>query len=93
MIAFWMSRSPRPYLRGPLQRRGRACAGLGRSPLDHGRHQLLRSFDASNMPCRTIDYTVGIQGTLSSMYLNHYVLNWCRIRAGVWKIVPVPTPD
>ena len=57
-----------------------------------GQTKLLHSFDAHNMPCRTIEYTVSFQGTLSTLYPNHYVLNWCRIPAGVWKIVPVPAP-
>ena len=58
-----------------------------------GQAKLLRSFDAYNMPCRTIEDTVSVQGTLSTLYPSHYVLTWCRLPAGVWKIVPVPTAN
>jgi hypothetical protein len=58
-----------------------------------GTVQLLRSFTAYNMPCRTIDYVIELPGTLSTANPNHYVLNWCRIPAGAWKIVQIPTPN
>ncbi|HKM62343.1 MAG TPA: hypothetical protein VJY39_07610 [Acidisphaera sp.] len=57
-----------------------------------GEVKLLHSFDAFNMPCRTIDYTIGAQSTVSGPNPNHYVLTWCRVPAGAWKIVQVPSP-
>ena len=58
-----------------------------------GEVKLLHKFDSHNMPCGTVEYTIGVQGTLSASYPSHYILNWCRLPDGVWKIVPVPTPS
>jgi surface antigen len=58
-----------------------------------GQVKLLHSFDSFNMPCRTIDYTIRFQGMLNSPIPDHYVLNWCRVPAGVWKIVQIPSPS
>jgi len=57
-----------------------------------GEVKLLHSFDSSNMPCRTIDYTIDAQSTVGGPNPNHYILTWCRVLAGVWKIVEVPPP-
>jgi hypothetical protein len=57
---------------------------------DAGQVKLIRAFDANGMPCRTIDYTLIFQGGGNSP--DHYVLSWCRIPGGVWKIVALPPP-
>ena len=57
-----------------------------------GQAKLLNVFDSSNMPCRTIEYSLSIQGTMSAKYPGRYVLTWCRVPDGVWKIVEVPPP-
>ena len=58
-----------------------------------GQVKLLHSFDSSKMPCRTIDYTIRVQGILNNPNPDHYVLNWCRVPPGVWKIVQIPIPS
>jgi len=50
-----------------------------------GEVKLVRSFDASGMPCRTIDYTILIESAQATPY--HYVINWCRIWGETWRIV------
>ncbi|MBV8459113.1 MAG: hypothetical protein JO122_21170, partial [Acetobacteraceae bacterium] len=57
---------------------------------DSGEVKLLRSFDANGMPCRTIDYTIHFANQRDR--LSHYVVNWCRVREGTWKIVEIPVP-
>jgi len=53
---------------------------------DSGELKLVQSFDANGMPCRTIDYTIGIEGTAAAIPY-HYVINWCRVPGETWKIV------
>jgi surface antigen len=52
---------------------------------DAGEVKLVRSFETHGMPCRTIDYTVRYQ--VNQNGLDHYVVNWCMVSAGTWKIV------
>lgn len=63
-----------------------------RSPAsnDAGEVKLLESFDVRGMPCRTIDYTIRFDTNRDSP--DHYVINWCRVQGGVWKIVEVVPP-
>ncbi|MBV8400181.1 MAG: hypothetical protein JOZ58_25650 [Acetobacteraceae bacterium] len=58
----------------------------------NGQAKLLNAFDLKEMPCRTIEYTVSFQGTVSTKYPDHYIVTWCRVPSGSWKIVDVPTP-
>jgi surface antigen len=55
---------------------------------DAGEVKLLRSFESHGMPCRTIDYTVRFESRRNST--DHYVLNWCRVEEGSWKVVELP---
>ena len=57
---------------------------------DAGEVKLIRSFDSHGMPCRTIDYTVRFETKRNSP--DHYVMNWCRVPDGSWKIVELPPP-
>jgi len=57
-----------------------------------GEVTLLHSFDSSNMPCRTVEYTIDAQGTVGGPNPNHFILTWCRVPTGFWKIVEVPPP-
>jgi hypothetical protein len=41
------------------------------------------------MPCRTIDYVIRFEERKDRP--NHYVLNWCQVPEGVWKIVELAT--
>jgi surface antigen len=50
-----------------------------------GEVRLIRGFEAHGMPCRLIDYTVRFEIYRNSP--DHYVLTWCKIRNGEWKIV------
>jgi len=63
-----------------------------RSPAskDAGEVKLIRSFDANGMPCRTIDYLIRFE-TARDMP-DHYVVNWCRVPGGIWKIVELAQP-
>ena len=58
----------------------------------NGEVKLLRVFVSSRMPCRTVDYLIGPQDAADGPNPNDYVLTWCRLPAGMWKIVPVPPP-
>jgi len=55
-----------------------------------GEVKLLQSFDANGMPCRTIDYTIRFEERRDRP--DHYVLNWCRLPEGTWKIVELARP-
>jgi surface antigen len=57
---------------------------------DAGEVKLIRSFESHGMPCRTIDYTIRFESRRNSP--NHYVLNWCRVEEGSWKLVELPRP-
>ena len=57
---------------------------------DAGEVKLTRSFTTRGMPCRTLEYTVRFDTARSSP--SHYVLNWCKIESGEWKIVELPRP-
>lgn len=53
-----------------------------------GEVKLLRSFTSSDMPCRTLQYTVRFAKV--GHKLSQYVVNWCKIPSGEWKIVELP---
>ena len=57
---------------------------------DAGEVTLVRSFTAGGMPCRTMDYTV--RSAAATTQLGRFVVTWCRIQEGVWKIVEIPPP-
>jgi surface antigen len=57
---------------------------------DAGEVKLIRSFESHGMPCRTIDYTVRFESRRNSP--DHYVLNWCRVEQGSWKLVELARP-
>ncbi|MEJ0018956.1 MAG: hypothetical protein WDN25_20825 [Acetobacteraceae bacterium] len=57
---------------------------------DAGEVTLVRSFDAHGMPCRTLDYTIRFETARNSP--THYLINWCRIQGGEWKIVELVPP-
>ncbi len=55
-----------------------------------GEVKLTHSFNSHGMPCRTLDYTIRFNEQRDRP--DHYVLNWCKLSDGTWKIVEVPTP-
>ena len=55
---------------------------------DAGEVKLTRAFDVNGMPCRTLDYTILLQARKTPP--DHYVVNWCRVQGGEWKIVELP---
>lgn len=63
-----------------------------RSPSSNnaGEVKLIRTFEAHGMPCRTIDYTIRLETARASP--EHYVINWCRVPGGTWKIVELAQP-
>ena len=52
-----------------------------------GEVRLVGSFNFHGMPCRKLDYTVT---STDQPAPGHYVMNWCRVPDGTWKIVEVP---
>jgi hypothetical protein len=57
---------------------------------DAGEVKLIRSFTTHGMPCRTLDYFIRFETQRDR--LDHYVINWCKIPTGEWKIVELPPP-
>ncbi len=57
---------------------------------DAGEVKLVRSFNTHGMPCRTLDYTIRFESVRDKP--THYVINWCKVEGGEWKIVEVPAP-
>jgi hypothetical protein len=57
---------------------------------DSGEVKLIRSFTANGMPCSELDYVIRFQARLISP--DHYVVNWCKVGNGEWKIVEIPAP-
>ncbi len=55
-----------------------------------GEIRLLNSFAFRGMPCRTLDYVVTAPDPSDNH--GHYVMSWCWVPQGVWKVVEVPTP-
>jgi hypothetical protein len=55
---------------------------------DAGEVKLVRSFASHGMPCRTIDYTVRFEAKRNGP--DHYVIDWCLVAEGSWKIVELP---
>jgi surface antigen len=53
-----------------------------------GAVMLIASFDFRGMPCRTLTYTIMSAG--QGGYPGHYLMNWCQVSDGAWKIVEVP---
>jgi surface antigen len=55
-----------------------------------GEVTLTRSFNIDRMPCRTVDYKFRFD---SVRHLpTHYLINWCRVPDGGWRIVEVAPP-
>ena len=52
---------------------------------DAGEVKLVRRFNASGIPCRTIDYMIQVIGAGDGA--EHYVVNWCHLPDKGWKIV------
>jgi surface antigen len=57
---------------------------------DAGSVELVKSFEAHKMPCRTLSYTIRFETRRDSP--THYVINWCKIQEGEWKIVELVPP-
>jgi surface antigen len=57
---------------------------------DAGEVKLRRQFEAKGMPCSQIEYTVRLAETQE---LRRYVLSWCKLSTGDWKIVDVNPPS
>jgi hypothetical protein len=51
---------------------------------DAGSVMLLRQFEAKGMPCSKIEYKLRLAET---QQLRHYILDWCKMSSGAWKIV------
>jgi len=58
---------------------------------DAGKVTLIRSFETHGMPCRTIAYTV--EFAVAKDRLDNYLVNWCEVQQGTWKIVELPQPQ
>jgi len=52
-----------------------------------GEIRLISSFEFRGMPCRRLDYTIT---AADQSNLGHYVMSWCRVPDGAWKMVEVP---
>lgn len=52
---------------------------------DAGQVKLIESFEAHHMPCRRLEYT--IEFAVQKDRPSHYVMDWCKIPEGDWKIV------
>ncbi|HEY0182240.1 MAG TPA: hypothetical protein VGC09_05475 [Rhodopila sp.] len=57
---------------------------------DAGEVKLIKSFKAHNMPCSRLDYTIRFNVVRDRP--DHYVINWCKVPEGDWKIVEVVAP-
>ena len=57
---------------------------------DAGEVGLIRTFEGHGMPCRTIEYRV--QFGRSGNNPDHFVINWCRVADGSWKIAELRPP-
>ncbi len=55
---------------------------------DAGVIKLVRSFTASGMPCRELDYVIRFETARNAP--THYITNWCKIESGEWKVVELP---
>jgi surface antigen len=55
-----------------------------------GEIKLVRSFEASGMSCRRLEYTVRFEIVRDAP--REYILNWCRLPDGAWKIVELVPP-
>jgi surface antigen len=53
-----------------------------------GEIELLRSYEAKGMPCRSLGYTLRFATTVNAR--DRYTLNWCQVGSGDWKIVETP---
>ena len=57
---------------------------------DSGEVGLIRTFEGHGMPCRTIEYRVQFGGSGNNP--DHFVINWCRMLDGSWKIAELRPP-
>jgi surface antigen len=57
---------------------------------DAGEVKLIRTFSAYGMPCSELDYVIRFQTERDNP--DHYVVNWCKLQNGEWKIVQIPSP-
>ncbi len=55
---------------------------------DAGEVELIRRFHHDGMPCRTIRYTIRYKSHPDR--LDRYVVNWCHVPEGTWRIVEIP---
>jgi hypothetical protein len=55
---------------------------------DAGEVKLTHVFEANGMPCRTLDYIIRFESDRRSP--SRYVINWCQVQGGQWKIVELP---
>jgi surface antigen len=55
-----------------------------------GEIKLVRSFESHNMPCRRLEYTIRFEVVRDAP--RHYLLNWCKLPEGAWKIVELVPP-
>jgi hypothetical protein len=57
---------------------------------DAGEVKLIQSFNSHGMPCSTIDYVIRFDTERDNP--DHYVINWCKVQGGEWKIVELAEP-
>jgi surface antigen len=55
-----------------------------------GEIKLVRSFEAHDLSCRRLEYTVRFEVVKDAP--REYVLNWCKLPDGEWKIVELVPP-
>ena len=54
-----------------------------------GTIELLREFETSGMPCRSMKYLIRF-GEVKKNQFRHYLVNWCKTSSGEWKILERP---
>jgi len=55
-----------------------------------GEIKLVRSFESHKMQCRRLDYTIRFEVVRDAP--REYILNWCKLPEGEWKIVELVPP-
>jgi surface antigen len=55
-----------------------------------GEIQLVRSFETHGMSCRRLQYTIRFEVVRDAP--RDYVMNWCRLPDGAWKVVELVPP-
>ncbi len=70
-----------------LQQASDNAAAVWQNPESHhaGVVRVVRTSEEHGMPCRLLDYTIRFEELVKSP--DHYVVNWCRLPDGEWKIV------